>query len=663
MGLHKPFDRSFYVIGGAVKKNGGSLNLVKGQLAAVDGATTTKDGAKVLGTFAGIPKKHKFLELRLGIDERKPNRSYSNKPMASMPFSLNEVVDLKVSAPKRTEQLLDEVILGYNGKDAATSFNLGLGETYKRITLELEGDAISYLGGGTSKEVISINFEVPRCEVFNDCVDCDPCDAVDCKAWTLNVIETLKNHQLVGGTLVEELVDITPVFECDTPATAVEIAYDFYCLELCDTGDAEALALVQAQYDTPVKRIERNGVNSKYQVLLPNADGAPVALNQTLASILKGCEACPTGYTEVPGGNIYAIAIEDDGADLTAVIQALPNAVAATALKADGQDAGLGFYTVVLTAELTDAEITTFLTAGAPNNTATFNNLGEVSAICENPTVTTVAWEACGSCNVIEECYLIDLPDSECGDSRLAELQKGYKDLVITEVAGSEAGCQRTYKATTISNLVCDECDDIFKDFYVTEAPEAYDVYNWYFDPANETAGATDNCKCGIRVKSKPFVLKAGECFRDRINFVEDSVRVRISGGYPEEIREGIGKTPKDLFAVTRISKFEPRTHLGGNLQSFEENDRYYFTGGVAGDNLQRLLRGQESSIQDQCEQYVDYALTINHTSHSQGFAGNLREDIIYHFFVPVGRHADTEALLNSLASAAGVETVKAFGK
>ena len=68
MGLHKPFDRTFYVIGGATKTSGGSLNLVKGQFALVDGAETSADGAKILGSLAGVRKRHKFLELRVGGD-------------------------------------------------------------------------------------------------------------------------------------------------------------------------------------------------------------------------------------------------------------------------------------------------------------------------------------------------------------------------------------------------------------------------------------------------------------------------------------------------------------------------------------------------------------------------------------------------------------------
>lgn len=665
MGLHKPFDRSFFVIGGAVKTSGGSLDLVKGQLALVDGSKTSSAGAKVVSSLAGLPKDKKFLELRLGIDERTPNRSYSNKPMVSMPFSLSEIVNIKVSAPERTEQRLDEVILGYNGIDDTTSFNLELGETYKRITVEIYGDAVSYLGGGYDTEMVSVNFEVPRCDVNNECVECNPCGTVDCKAWTLNVIETLKKQQLTGGTLLGDMIDITPVFSCDVAATETLIPYDFYCLEVCDTGDADALALVAAQFNVPVKRIDRTEAISKYEMIIPASVGAPADYVPTATAYIKGCADCVAPSVEVVGGFAYSISIEDDGVDVNATVAALvgsdTGAVIVSSAKAEGQAMGVGIYTAIFDLELSDVDIAGFVALAVPMNTATIDSLGEVDSLCQSPAGTAVAWIACGQCNVVEKCYLIDLPDTECGTDRLVELQTAYPDLTIA-LEGTTGGCSTRYKATVVSNMVCDECDPMYLDTFITSAPEQYDTVLWSEDPANSATETNTNCLCGIKLKSKPFILKAGECFRDRINFREDSLRIRVSGGYPEEVREGIGKTPKELFSVTRVSKFEPRTHLGGNLQDFEDGDRMYFRDESAGDSLKRHLRGMESSVQDQLKQYVDYAITVSHFSHSQGFAGRLNEDITYHIFVEVGRHQAVETLLNSLASAAGVGSVVAFG-
>jgi len=657
--IHRPYDRAFVIIGGAVKQTGGSLNLAKGQLALTNLKETSKDGSKVISSLLGFPKDSKSLTLRAGIDAKKPNRTYSNKAQETELFSLDEVVSLTVSAPEKKELTNDEVILGYNGIDDITSFDLQTGDIYKAVSIELEGDVISYLGGGKSVERITQHFEVPDCNTIDNCVACDNCADIDCKEWTINVIESLKRHQLTGGRELKDLVDITPIFECDTAAVLTEIPYDWSCLELCDTGDAEALALVQAQYPAlDVKRVERNGVISKYQVLAPQADGLPADFTQSIASLLKGCEACPTGYTEVPGGIIYAISLEDDGADSTATIQALPGAVAGTAKKAEGQDAGLSFYTVVLDNELTEAEVVTFVTA---NPTSTVEKIGEADSICSNATVTTESWVNCGTCNVIEESYELTLPDTECGNDRLAEVQAAFPELTVA-LEGTTGGCQTRYIATVISDIVCDECDDIFKALFKTEAPESYEGRQWKFSAVNATNSPSGNCKCGIRFKAKPFTLTAGECFRDDINFTEDSVRIRVSGGYPTEIREGIGRTSKDIFHMEYVTRYSPRTHVGGRIQHFEENDRLHFRGETGhGGALKRLLRGTESSI-DQNKQYVDYALTIRPTNYAQSNSLQHSNTTTYHFYVEVGRHADVEALLNKVAASAGVSGVQAFG-
>src|SRR5690606_32650876 len=123
------------------------------------------------------------------------------------------------------------------------------------------------------------------------------------------------------------------------------------------------------------------------------------------------------GWAEVAGGILYAVTLEDDGADETATVQAIPNAVADSAEK-QGQDNGVGFYTVLLTAALTQGQINTFVTA---NPTATIQIVGSVSAMCEDDTISETAWVAGETCQVATHDYTIVLPDNECGENRLAE--------------------------------------------------------------------------------------------------------------------------------------------------------------------------------------------------------------------------------------------------
>ena len=755
MGLNKAFDRSFFLIGGNVKTSGGSINLAKGEFAAVDLSQTTQNGVAIVSSFAGKPKDKKDFSLRVGIEDKKPNRSYSNKSQSTMPFSLNDVVDLKVSAPTQTEQSVDEVIIGWDGITPGSEFKFQKGDAYFRLFLELKGDAIGFRGGKGNVEHVAINVEIPECDPFNNCEACDECESVDCKVIVTEAIERLRRKQLTGGNLVEEFIDITPIFDCDNAATAALVPYVYYTLEVCDTGTDAAKALVEAQYDAPVIRIDRRGSTSTYQILLPGSEGAPADYEQTIASLIKDCEDCPAGYVAVDGGYVYAVTLEDDGVDQSALVDALPNHVAGTTVKS-GNDNGVGFYTAVLTAPLTQAQINAYLASGAVEGTATIELVGLVSDVCTNSTVTTTAWVEGETCNAVEEEWSIILPDNKCGEDRLAELNGAYQNLTIviadsdsstreltltgtsgtanvdvdgvnylatfntsltqtaddfvtthaaalaavgvtvtadtgvltfsglttvidaitiTNASGDLAGtlatsvaiperaaCQTKYTTSVLSNIVCEECDPVFKDFYVTEAPESYEEIDW-FEENNSDTEPSGNCKCGIRFKSKAFVIDSDESLRDITGFVETSTQIRVAAGYPEEIREGIGIIPKGVYEGKYLSRWVPRTHLAGNLRNMETEGRMYFQGlPYRKDYLGRLLRGETSNMEDQIAQYVQYTVTVQNGTYSQGFARRHSDNINYHFFVEVGRHNDLEAILNDLAANSGVSPVAAFG-
>ena len=192
MGLNKAFDRSFVVIGGNVKTTGGSVDLAKGEFAAVDLSQTTTSGVPVISSFAGKPDHKKDFALRVGIEDKKPNRSYSNRDQSTMPFALKDVQSVKVSAPKTTEQTVDEVVLGWDGITPGSEFDFQKGDSYFRLFLRLEGDAIGYRGGKGNCEDVAINIEIPECDPFNDCVECDECQPVSCKDIVQEAVERIR---------------------------------------------------------------------------------------------------------------------------------------------------------------------------------------------------------------------------------------------------------------------------------------------------------------------------------------------------------------------------------------------------------------------------------------------------------------------------------------
>ena len=748
MGLNRAFDRPFMVMNGAVRKSGGSNLLAKGQLALVDNRITTQNGIGIVSTTAGAPRNEKVFELRLGIKAIEPSRSMNNFSESTKPFSLDEVVALKVSAPQITEQKLDEVILGYNGIDPKTAFSFKKEDSYFRVTLQMKGGFIQYRGGNSDTELISVNIQMPACNPFDNCDSCNGCDTVDCKEIVGKAIDALKHRPLTGGIEVQEVVEITPVYSCENTLGTVQ--YTYYTLSVCDTGTDGAEALVASQYNYPVTRTDRVGSTSIYTLLVPATAGAPAAYTQTLASVVKDCNACPAGWTAVVGGFLYAFTMEDDGVDKSSVFSGLTNAVAGSTVKS-GNDNGVGFYTTVLSAKLTPAQIATLLGGTVPNNTITVSLVGDVDSICKNATVTSTSWVAGTSCYADTQDYTITLPDNECGNDRLVELQLAYPNLTIviadssvsetltgtlnsgttglfsiklggvtysttyatsytvtatnfvtanaaailsatgivvtstgaalifngdsatldavtnTGVIGwtpvytdvpARSACQTGYTGTAITNIVCDECDDVFLDNYTSENPDSYEGNVWNLVEVPSTVGG---CLCGIRFKARPFVLSGEEALRDSVGFTETSVQIEVSGDYPDEIREGIGQLPTSTASKTWLSRQQLRTHLGGNLLGIEAEGLAYFRDLTrSGDYLERLLTGGTSNIEDLFAQYVHYTLQVKHRSMTQGFAQDNVENINYDIYVELGKHKDTEDLLNNIAANAGVQTVKA---
>ena len=90
----------------SVKKSGYSGELVKGQFGIFDIQTVSSKGLKALDNFNNLSKNAKF-EMRLGKADVAVTRSQSNKSWSSIPFKLEDVKNISVSAPTVTETIFD----------------------------------------------------------------------------------------------------------------------------------------------------------------------------------------------------------------------------------------------------------------------------------------------------------------------------------------------------------------------------------------------------------------------------------------------------------------------------------------------------------------------------------------------------------------------------
>lgn len=635
-----------------VKTEGGSKQLAKHQMGIFDIFKTNKDGATAVKGFEGYPDTAPF-EIRVG-----DTLAYRS----TFPFLTKNILSLKASAPQATEKEVDTVIMGYNGIDDKTALNFRVGDT-KRAYLRLSGGAIGLLGYKEGFVDTEFSFEAKRCPTTQrgaKCEECDECEKLNALPIVVEGVERLLKTPLLGGAKIEDFVKVSIIKSCtggDT-LTTLEKDYKFWSLKVADSGTADALGLVQAQYPKlDVKRIDRRNGVTTYQTIQPGASPTPEAYKQGLASIIKDCKECPSGYSEVKGGHLYAVSLKDDNAGET--LEALENAIDTSALKTGYFEDGVYSYTFITSKKLTDEKIGEFLTAQKTKDPI-IQYLGEVDPICKNSTVTSVAWVEGETCKAIEQEYVINLPDNKCGENRLEELQARYPHLTIKAEASPKGGCQTQYSTKVIGNIVCKECDDIFKDLYKTEAPAEYDNRNWTLKtPINH---GTD-CKVGIKFEGKVLEVHPSEEDRDSLGFVDDSVRVQVAGGFNVGEHFLGFNTPVDgNFHVEYKSKRKPRTHLGGNLWMYEDMGRVRTTGQERHkSDFAKMVFGEESGMKSDT-QYVDYALTLRRSNYTQGFAGRHEDNVTYHFYAEVGRHEELEKLLNLLVSANGIAPVRALG-
>jgi hypothetical protein len=642
MALNKGWDRHFFIKD--VMTDGRSLNVTKGQFALVnESAAPTKDGRKVISDVQGLPKDTK-LSIIQGIANTGEARTQSNKPWSTEQFSIGEVLDLRVGVPS-TDFKVDEFIIGYDGfnDDTALTFEAGQNES---IQLGLEGEAIGMLGYKDARAVFTI-------ELGNDNAGSKTNQEI-----VENAVERFRKLEFMGGIPITKYVDIAPVDSSNVAVGALTgvTEHKFFHLTVEDRGDSNALAAVQSQYpEFKVVRSDREADESTYTIVAPAATTLS-DYSKFKKSKIKGCESCPSGYSQYEDGYVYSITLEDDGADSSATVEGIStNAVAGSATKVNQND-GVSFYTVVTSAELTEGEIDTFV--GANESAVIELASTDVQEICSPDNQVTSAWSAGDTCRATKESYTMIVADDECGTPRTTEIQNHYEDLTIT--VDSSAMCQTKYSTEVITNIVCEECDPAFRDMFVSEAPEDFREFSWKKAPKTYDA----NAKMGIKFTGKKIELSGSEAYRDYMPFLATSVRLSVAGGYYGSQTESFNEGSGNRMAVKILSRATEPEYLGGNLQELEEASRRYFE-----DESRQYQNGYgtwakgEESLLDPMSPYVDYVLKVRTKTLSQGFSGERNETFYYHFITEVGKHTEVEDILNKLATEAGLNPVQAFGK
>lgn len=271
-------------------------------------------------------------------------------------------------------------------------------------------------------------------------------------------------------------------------------------------------------------------------------------------------------------------------------------------------------------------------------------------------TTTTTAWVAGATGKAIAKTYTLQLADDNCGDNKLTAVEAAYPELTIT--AGTSTACQTVYTTTVLTDIVSEECSPILRDLFIATAPEPYEFVAW--KPAAVTYSGT--AKMGIHLKSKVNIFAGSEEYRDDLPFVYSSTRISISNEAPGLVSESFSAGSNGRFAVKLLSIGTEPEAVGGQFYDLEERTRVYFENRqrLAGNNYGKLVLGQESHLKP-TTQYVDYSIRIRTNRFAQSFSGEVVENIDYHILVDACKYTGVEALVNALATAAGLPTVEAY--
>ena len=631
----------------SVLTSGHAGNLAKGQLAFVKDKAKKGLGAEVVSDFQGMNKKER-IAIRVGETTTPSNLRI--KEVASKGtgfFPMESILDIKAHIPSQVDLKVDHLEVGYNGISDSTALFIPEGKS-AILDIMVYGEVASTFFG-RSEYLISKEVYRETGETMQEVVR--------------RAVKELKEERIPTAngfaSITDELAQFLEIGIIDSSNDALAgTDWTFSSVNIADAGESNDLAEVQAQYPTyKVKRTAREAGVSTYTILhLASVTLANVSIVDVNVKN-KGCADCPAGYSLLTGGTVYSISLEDDGTDQSALVDNLPGYVATSVEKVGNAD-GRGTYLVVLDNELTDAEKATFLATNAIAGTASFTELGTVENACKKSATTTYTWVAGDTCVATTKQFSIILPDNECGESRLAELQAVYSDLVVT--SASVGGCKRAYSTYVPTNLVCEECSDIFLQPFEAQAPDTFEGIAW-----EELIPAFDeNAKMGIFVKGKPFYIYPEQYEEDFVPFMETSLKVKsISFGAKGSLLlnyDGNIYDPETEFAEVR--KLQYAQDVNNDAQALFGAERmgnqHFANKTIYKKNLFARSNMSQERLLKYSKKYVQYAIKYQDNGLSQ--MGGSRSDITHEFriIVEYGKHVALQDTLNSLAGKLGLDAV-----
>lgn len=622
-----------YLFNNRLKTSGRNLRLGNGGLGLVLYGSSNKDGMKVLAPedIANLSKKD-HLAFQVGKENltNLPSGQIDKTPVSTFRFRLGDIVGVR--AEQGAEEVReDEFLVGYNGIDEDTALEIPEGET-RKFEVEIKHGLLSTYSGNEEPYLITINMHREEGQTMQEVVT--------------KAIEGIKDQGFSSYDNYDKIVEFKLI---DNTSEVGLQTYKFYELDLSNSNESQVplatgvnpglKGFVQSQYDDfDIKELKKG----KYSVMLLTEDEAPEAFEMPSINVISdSCEGCEAlaGYEATGEGYVYSVKMADGGTDKSAGLVTAFGA-GATAEKLDNKE-GVGVY-AVLSAEV--IEVTELELEGAE-----VLLLGHTKEVCIEETSETYEWtETDAECTSKTEVYNITLPDTVCGEDRLDDLKAEYdNDTVAVEGSG---GCNTKYTMEIVTNVVCQECDDIYLDTFNTEEPIDFEGTKWKLDKEWDEAALM-----GFRVKAVRTTMIPPSYLQGKLGNINSASEISVSAGICEGFSMTHTNCPEDKdINVMKVSTNKEPVNMGYQLSFFERRDNK-FGGNINphADYVEQYLTGTTSLIEPD-KQYRIYSVKVM-DQETHDFAN----EVTFKIPVKVGYGGAVEDLLNALAGKLGLDPVK----
>lgn len=162
--------------------------------------------------------------------------------------------------------------LGWDGTSACSSLKFECGKTYG-LLMRARGRNVRDVFGRNFEEIVSFK---------TDC--CDGCSVDEgCEKVVDNIIKAINEQSFYLNNYFFKAEKVQKC--CETPDPFGRTRFQRFRLRVLDSGDSHALAAVQNFYPNyKIERVDRNGVESTYEVVLPKITQATLTVLNITAS-------------------------------------------------------------------------------------------------------------------------------------------------------------------------------------------------------------------------------------------------------------------------------------------------------------------------------------------------------------------------------------------